>query len=281
MLKPESCFDRNNRIKQDDQLLFILCILSKKLLDLRPDYFGIVSTHHKVYVCIYLLLQTRHFIEFVRILSHTPTRQPPTLFLRFFKSILINVVLSGCVMHKAGCGGRRPKENAMADSTVCACACGGAEVSEAELLKRLDAVLEEHREQPGGLIPVLQIAQAIFGYLPETALQRIADAFQKPFSEVAGVVSFYSFFSTVPRGRHLVRVCLGTACYVRGGREVLDALKKKLGIDVGQTTADRRFSLAVGRCFGACGMGPVVMVDDTVHQRVKSARVAEMLEEHT
>ena len=132
----------------------------------------------------------------------------------------------------------------MADSTTCACACGetdGAAVSEEELLTRLDTVLDEHRAQPGGLIPVLQIAQAIFGYLPEPALQRIAAAFQKPYSEVAGVVSFYSFFSTVPRGRHLVRVCLGTACYVRGGREVLDAIRKRLAIDVGQTTADRRF----------------------------------------
>ncbi len=172
----------------------------------------------------------------------------------------------------------------MADSLACDCACkgtDGAAPSEAELMKRLDEVLDEHRAQPGGLIPVLQIAQAIFGYLPESAMRKIAEAFHKSFSEVAGVVSFYSFFSTVPRGRHLVRVCLGTACYVRGGRDVLDALKKRLGIDVGQTTADRRFSLAVGRCFGACGMGPVIMVDDTVHQRVKSARVGELLEEHS
>ncbi|MDC7232701.1 MAG: NAD(P)H-dependent oxidoreductase subunit E, partial [Spirochaetales bacterium] len=92
------------------------------------------------------------------------------------------------------------------------------------------------------------------------------------------VVSFYSFFSTVPRGRHIIRVCLGTACYVRGGKEVLSSMEKILGIKVGETTADRQFSLEVGHCFGACGLAPVVMVDDDVHQRVKPARLRELLE---
>lgn len=159
-------------------------------------------------------------------------------------------------------------------SATCACAA----TSEAELMSRLDAILADQSNRPGGLIPALQLAQGLFGYLPETALKRISQAFGKPYSEVTGVVSFYSFFATVPRGRHLVRVCLGTACYVRGGQEVLTALRKRLGIDVGQTTPDRCFSLEVGRCFGACGMAPVVMVDDDVHQRVKPGRVAELLE---
>jgi len=162
-------------------------------------------------------------------------------------------------------------------SDACECKCAGAEPSPEELQARLDDVLREYRGKPGGLIPALQLAQAIYGYLPDPVLRQFATAFGKPYSEVTGVVSFYSFFSTVPRGKHLVRVCLGTACYVRGGKEVLDALKKKLAIDVGQTTADRNFSLDVGRCFGACGMAPVVMVDDTVHQRVKPARIAELL----
>ena len=86
------------------------------------------------------------------------------------------------------------------------------------------------------------------------------------------MVTFYSFFSTVPRGRHVVRVCLGTACYVRGGRKCLRRSNPELGIDVGATTEDRLFSLEVGRCFGACGLAPVVMVDDTVYQRVKPSR---------
>ena len=97
--------------------------------------------------------------------------------------------------------------------------------TEEELLVRLDDVLRDYAAVPGALIPVLQIAQAMFGYLPETALRKISLALGKPYSEVAGVVTFYSYFTTVPRGKHLVRVCLGTACYVRGGKEVLASLK--------------------------------------------------------
>jgi NADH:ubiquinone oxidoreductase subunit E len=162
------------------------------------------------------------------------------------------------------------------NSTGGTCACG-EEASEEELLARLDEVIEANRERPGALIPILQMAQAIFGYLPEVALKKIALGLNKPYSEVAGVVSFYSFFSTVPRGKHVVRVCLGTACYVRGGLQVLDAIREKLGIDVGETTEDRMFSLEVARCFGACGLAPAVSIDDDVHRRVRPARVGQML----
>ena len=162
----------------------------------------------------------------------------------------------------------------MIASTSCAC---GAEVKEEALLKELDGVLADYRAKPGALIPILQITQGLFGYLPESALKRISRGHDKSFSEVAGVVGFYSFFSTVPRGKHLVRVCLGTACYVRGGKQVLEAVKRSLGIDVGETTADRVFSLEIGRCFGACGLAPVIMVDDDIHQRVKAARVQDVL----
>lgn len=162
-----------------------------------------------------------------------------------------------------------------ATAAPCGCACGA--VPEEELNARLDDVIRECRDKPGGLIPALQTAQALFGYLPEPVIRKIADGFGKPVSEVTGVVTFYSFFTLHPRGKFLVRVCLGTACYVRGGKEVLDAFKKKLGIDVGETTADRNFSLEVGRCFGACGMAPVVMVNETVYQRVKPARVGELV----
>jgi NADH:ubiquinone oxidoreductase subunit E len=157
---------------------------------------------------------------------------------------------------------------------------GCQEATEEELLRRLDGVLREYADVPGALIPVLQIAQAIFGYLPETALKKIAAALGKPYSEVAGVVSFYSFFTTVPRGKHLVRVCLGTACYVRGGKQVLSALKDLLRIEVGETSSDQLFSLDVGRCFGACGLAPVIMIDDAVHQRVKPARLARILDQY-
>jgi NADH:ubiquinone oxidoreductase subunit E len=165
----------------------------------------------------------------------------------------------------------------MSTTSPCACA-NDAAPSEADLLSRLETVLSDYRDKPGGLIPALQLSQAIFGYLPETALRKIAQTFDKSYSEVAGVVSFYSFFSTVPRGKHLVRVCLGTACYVRGGGQVLDALKKRLGIDVGQTTEDRLFSLEVARCFGACGLAPTMSIDDVVYKRVRPSKVGEIID---
>jgi NADH:ubiquinone oxidoreductase subunit E len=154
------------------------------------------------------------------------------------------------------------------------------EATEEQLLAQLDEILEDYRAVPGALIPVLQIAQAMFGYLPEPALKKISLALNKPYSEVAGVVGFYSFFTTVPRGKHLVRVCLGTACYVRGGKPVLQAIKDALGIEVGDTTSDRMFSLDVGRCFGACGLAPVIMIDQDVHQRVKPSKVGKILDRY-
>jgi NADH:ubiquinone oxidoreductase subunit E len=164
--------------------------------------------------------------------------------------------------------------------TVDAKCTGCPEATEEELLARLDDVLEDFVGVPGALIPVLQIAQAMFGYLPESALRKISVALHKPYSEVAGVVGFYSFFTTVPRGKHLVRVCLGTACYVRGGKELLLALKHALGVEIGETTADRMFSLDVGRCFGACGLAPVIMIDDDVHQRVRPSRLPSILDQY-
>ena len=166
----------------------------------------------------------------------------------------------------------------MGDVPSCCTCPAAADLSEEDMVAALEPILEEYRTKPGGLIPALQTAQTMFGYLPKPVLKRISTAFGKPYSEVAGVVSFYSFFSTVPRGKYVVRVCLGTACYVRGGKQVLDALKKHLGIDVGETTEDRLFSLDVGRCFGACGLAPVLMVNDDTHQRVKPAKISDILD---
>lgn len=160
---------------------------------------------------------------------------------------------------------------------VCTCT---EQASEEELLARVDQIVAEYKDKPGALIPVLQMSQAIVGYLPESVLKRISLGLDKPYSEVAGVVSFYSFFSTVPRGKHMVRVCLGTACYVRGGKQVLEAIKQRLGIDVGGTTPDRSFSLDVARCFGACGLAPAIMIDDDVHQRVKPTRIQAILDQY-
>ena len=166
----------------------------------------------------------------------------------------------------------------MTTETVTCTSC--PEATEEDLLAQLDDVLKDYENVPGALIPVLQMAQAIFGYLPEIALRRISTMLGKSYSEVAGVVGFYSFFTTVPRGRHIVRVCLGTACYVRGGKEVLAALRDALRVEVGETTPDKAFSLDVGRCFGACGLAPVIMIDDDVHERVRPARLAKILDQY-
>ncbi len=153
--------------------------------------------------------------------------------------------------------------------------CGQA--TDAELRERLDEVLTEYRGKPGALIPVLQMAQGIYGYLPEPVLKAIALSLGKSYSEVAGVVGFYAFFSTQPRGKHVIRVCLGTACYVRGGKQVLEAMRKELGVEVGETTKDGMFSLEIARCFGACGLAPAVSIDEEVYKRVRPAKIREIL----
>ena len=159
--------------------------------------------------------------------------------------------------------------------------CGAdAPASEIELLTRLDQVIAEYREVPGALIPVLQIAQGLFGYLPEAALKRICAGLGKSYSEVAGVVGFYSFFSTNPRGRHTIRVCQGTACYVRGGKRVLETFKHTLGVDVGQTTPSRQFTLEIARCLGACGIAPACLIDTAVHQSIKPTQVPAILQKY-
>jgi NADH:ubiquinone oxidoreductase subunit E len=165
----------------------------------------------------------------------------------------------------------------MSELKTCSCS---KELTEEQLLENLDKILDDYSGKPGALIPVLQLAQGIFGYLPESALKRISLRLDKPFSEVAGVVTFYSFFSTKPRGKYLVRVCLGTACYVRGGKEVLESIKRELGIDIGDTTPDRVFSLDIGRCFGACGLSPVIMINDDIFQRVKPSRINDILNKY-
>ncbi len=149
--------------------------------------------------------------------------------------------------------------------------------TEEEIIQQTDIVVNELAGKKGALIPVLQTLQDIFGYLPETALKRTSEQMKIPYSEVAGVVSFYKYFSTSPRGKYLIRVCLGTSCYVRGGREVLNSLRDTLGIEIDQTTEDGLFSLKVGRCFGACGLAPVIMINDDIYRRVKPSKVDEII----
>ncbi len=149
-----------------------------------------------------------------------------------------------------------------------------------EQVEKLSSIIEKHKGRPGGLIPVLEEAQVCLEYLPLSVQKKIAAGLNLPLSRVYGVVTFYSFFTMTPRGKHTVRVCLGTACYVRGGKALAEAIEKQFGITEGETTADRMFTLESVRCLGACGLGPVVVVDDDVHGRVKPARIKDVLSQY-
>ncbi len=129
----------------------------------------------------------------------------------------------------------------------------------------------------GCLIQVLHTAQGLYGYLPLELQQYIADKLEMPLSEVSGVVSFYSFFSVNPRGEHTIRVCLGTACYVRGGKKIIDHLLQKLNVEVGGTTQDRKFTFEIARCIGACGLAPALMIDDVVYRQMSPSKVDTLL----
>lgn len=152
-----------------------------------------------------------------------------------------------------------------------------AQTDEAELYQQLDKIIEKHKTVRGPLIQVLHAAQEMFGYLPEKAQVKIAQGLDVPLSEVHGVLSFYSFFTTVPRGKHTVRVCMGTACYVRGGKQVLEKFQKELKIGVNDTTEDREFSLEINRCVGACDLAPVVTVDSDIYRRVKEDKIPQII----
>ncbi|MBW2649116.1 MAG: NAD(P)H-dependent oxidoreductase subunit E [Deltaproteobacteria bacterium] len=149
-----------------------------------------------------------------------------------------------------------------------------------EQIKELDGIIEKHRGQPGGLIPVLERAQELLGFLPVPVQKRVGRKLGIPFSHVYGVVTFYSFFTMHPRGKHTARVCLGTACYVRGGKKIAANMEKLLGIKEGETTPDRMFTYETVRCLGACGLGPVVVVDNDIHGRVKPDKLKDILQQY-
>lgn len=144
----------------------------------------------------------------------------------------------------------------------------------------LDAIIRRYKNKPGSLIPVLQEAQEIVGYLPPVVQRHIARGLRIPVSEVHGVVSFYSFFTMKPKGKHNIRVCLGTACYVKGAEEIVKKLSDGLKINVGGITADRKFSLETVRCLGACGLAPVVVIDKDTHGAINPVKALDLLKEY-
>ena len=144
----------------------------------------------------------------------------------------------------------------------------------------LDRVIAENKDLPGALMPVLQGAQEIFGCVPIDVQKYIAKALHVTLSEVYGVATFYSQFSLQPKGEYLISVCLGTACYVKGSQKVLDKLSEVLNVEVGQTTADGRFTLQATRCLGACGLAPVMTINDEVYGRLTPDQIPAIIDKY-
>jgi NADH-quinone oxidoreductase subunit E len=155
-----------------------------------------------------------------------------------------------------------------------------------ELYAQLDAFIEELHISPDDvrrkdtLIQVLHKAQGIFGFLPEEVQLHIADRFAVSHAEVSGVISFYNYFTTTPKGKYRINVCLGTACYVNGAEKVLQEFERVLGIQAGQVTPDGKFSIESLRCVGACGLAPVITINDKVYGKVQPGKAHEILEHY-
>jgi len=147
-------------------------------------------------------------------------------------------------------------------------------------LSRIDEVLAKHRGEEGALIPILQEAQEIYGYLSEELLAAIGKRLHLPLSRIYGVITFYAQFYTTPRGRYTVRVCRGTACHVRGGKNVLKAVRQHLGIGEGETTADFKFTFETVACLGACALSPVLLVNKNYYGKLTPAKVEQVLKQY-
>ncbi|HEX3043344.1 MAG TPA: NAD(P)H-dependent oxidoreductase subunit E [Bacillota bacterium] len=146
--------------------------------------------------------------------------------------------------------------------------------------ERIGRMIDETKGKEGSLIQILHLAQGIYGYLPLELQQFIAERLDIPLSRVSGVITFYSFFATKQRGEYTIRVCLGTACYVRGGKKILERLREILGIEVGDTTADGKFTLEVMRCIGACGLAPAITINDKVYKQVNPDKLQTIIEKY-
>ncbi len=144
-------------------------------------------------------------------------------------------------------------------------------------LTHLDSLIEAHRGQKGALIPVLQKAQKMYGYLPPEVLRRIAAGLRTPLSRVYGVATFYSQFYLTRRGRHIIRQCDGTACHVRGAGKIVERMEQALGIKAGETTADYRVTCEVVYCLGSCGLAPVALVDGQTIGKIAPEKMGAIL----
>lgn len=145
---------------------------------------------------------------------------------------------------------------------------------------KVKAILTKHQNEKRALIPVLQDIQAEYNYLPQLALKIVAQSLQIPLIDIVGVATFYRAFSLKPRGKHVVTVCLGTACHVRGGPKILAEFQKKLGLEPGETSPDNLFTLETVACLGCCAIGPVVVVDGDYHAQTTTRKVDTILKKY-
>lgn len=149
-----------------------------------------------------------------------------------------------------------------------------------KMWEEIDSTILENREKPGSLITVLRESQNIVGYLPAELLDYIGKGLNIPGSKVFGVATFYSYFSLKPKGRNIIKLCMGTACYVKGIKEAMERIGNKYQIKEGETTGDKRFSLEAVRCLGACGLAPVMVVNQDIHGSISSDKVIDVLERY-
>jgi NADH-quinone oxidoreductase subunit E len=145
---------------------------------------------------------------------------------------------------------------------------------------KIDEIVARYKGKPGSLIPVLQQAQDVCGYLPHAVQRYVARGLDMSPSVVFGVATFYSFFTLVPRGKHVIRVCLGTACYVKRSEEILDKIKDELDLEVGEVTRDKKYSLEAVRCLGACGLAPVVVIGQDTYGDVAATKVMDIVRKY-
>ena len=149
-----------------------------------------------------------------------------------------------------------------------------------ENFQQLDEVIKRHQHHQGALMPVLQEAQGIFGCLPIEVQQKISEGLRIPMSDIFGVVTFYSQFTLEPKGEYTVAVCMGTACYVRGAKPIVDKISEMIGIAPGETSADARFSFVATRCIGACGLAPVMTINENVYGKLVLDDVPGIIEKY-
>jgi NADH-quinone oxidoreductase subunit E len=152
--------------------------------------------------------------------------------------------------------------------------------SETIELEPINKIIDEYAGQPGSLIPILQKAQDIYGYLPSEAMNYISEKTGIPLSQIYGVATFYSQFYLTRRGKTIIRQCDGTACHVRGAAKIVDTIQNNLGIQAGETTPDYKYTFEVVYCLGACGLAPVAVVDNKVVGRLVPEKMAQILKEH-